>query len=52
MIEHKYRDTNGWWLICFCDNPFDSHELISFGNVPLLEKRVPGKLGDINLWNI
>lgn len=52
MIEHYHRFKNGNWYKCFCMHPFDSDELVSYGTVPMVEKRTPGQLGDINLWNI
>jgi hypothetical protein len=52
MIEHYHRFRNGYWYKCSCISPFDSDEIVSYGIVPRIEHRTPGKLGDINLWNL
>lgn len=51
-LSHWHRYKNGNWYKCLCSIPFDDIFIMSYGNVPLIEYRVPGNLGDINLWNL
>lgn len=43
---HYYRSEYGNWVQCECTTPFDSHNVISYMDVPILPKRLPANHGD------
>ena len=51
-LDHWHRARNGHWYHCECPIPYDKDNIMSYGVVPLINHRVPGNLGDINLWNL
>ncbi len=50
--QHFFKDSKNrfGWTECFCPNPFDSHQIISYGVVPI-GFRVPAKIDELREWN-